>query len=483
MSVSRDKRCLVWDVVSGKVVTEFRGHEKDVLSVWVNGSSAFTTGDDGRILIWNIENGELIKELGPFEFEVDTVGGSEQLGLFAIGRDDGTVMVYDCKTFELIQQFPAHDRGVKQVEFSQTGNYILTAGYDHQIKIWETRGFELFQVLESTTYQWERSLVWTPDEKKVIGASFGKKYNEWDVKTGKHINNKEELATPSINDLDLDDDKNVVTASDDGRLRLNGKEIHESKGILTNAAGISKNGQYSIWGDHAGEVTIVDTFSGKKTNIALNTGPVNTIYFDEYTNSFYVGTYGGHVHVISTETLTQTSSWAANEGAVKAVDVDDHLAVTVSAEGKLNIFDKNNIKNKKEYKGPTAIANDVFLDSGRNRIIVVSRDCMVRAFDIRTGRILDQHDQHKYSIKSVTVTKDGSIVSGDYWGFAVIWNIENQYLTSPFRVSSNGISALRSSDNEVFCSSYDGGIYKINNDKEVNEILRLFNQTEGLSVV
>ncbi|WP_231120605.1 WD40 repeat domain-containing protein [Bacillus safensis] len=128
------------------------------------------------------------------------------------------------------------------------------------------------------------------------------------------------------------------------------------------------------------------------------------------------------------------------------------------------------------YIGATELLNDVFIDSKRDRIAIVSRDKNVRLFDLHTGRILDQHNEHQYSIKSVTVTDSGYIVSGDYWGYIVVWNPELGVNTGPIRIAKNGISAIRQLGNDVYASSYDGGIYHVREDGAHTEVLRLFEQ-------
>lgn len=76
VSVSRDRRCLVWDIETGAILREFHGHSKDVLAVWIHGDKAYTTGDDGYVLVWLYETGEIVGEIGPFDYELDTISGA-----------------------------------------------------------------------------------------------------------------------------------------------------------------------------------------------------------------------------------------------------------------------------------------------------------------------------------------------------------------------------------------------------------------------
>ncbi|MGZ4113068.1 MAG: WD40 repeat domain-containing protein, partial [Tumebacillaceae bacterium] len=439
VSTSRDRRAMVWNLATGAIETEFLGHSKDVLSLWVRQNLAFTTGDDGRALIWNITTGEEIGEIGPFECELDAVSGNTHADAFAIGADDGRVMIFNASNLQLQSSIQAHDFGVKKVVFSPSGTYLLTAGYDHRIKIWNTADGELVQELPSYKYQWERALAWTPDEKSIVGASFGVRYCEWSLESGELISPKWELATPSINDLALSEHLEIATASDDGRFRINGEDFGIVEGTLTNGVGISGDGRFVVWGDHASEAHLMDRAADNRiTTIRLGSGPVNSVFYCAEDQRFYIGTYGGHVHVIDPATATETVAWKAHGGAVKAVQADANYVLTCSSDGSIHLFDKQNTAQvAREFVGPTAIVNDIFLDSKHDRIVSVSRDKVVRIFDLATGCIVAHHDVHRYSIKSVTVTEDGHIISGDYWGHIVIWQPETDTLTASIRVANN----------------------------------------------
>lgn len=478
ISTSRDRRALVWDLSTGAIRTEFRGHSKDVLSLWVNDGRAFTTGDDGRALIWDIRTGEEIGEIGPFDCELDAVSGNAELNAFAIGADDGRVMIFNARTLTLQSTIQAHDFGVKKVVFAPSGRYLLTAGYDHRIKIWSSETGELVRELPAYKYQWERALAWTPDEQSILGASFGVRYCEWSLVTGELVSPQWELATPSINDLAISEDGDIATASDDGRFRVNGQFLGMADGTLTNGVGISADGRYAVWGDHASEAHVLDRRTDSRiATISLGSGPVNSVFYCREDSLFYIGTYGGHVHVIDPVKGQEVTSFQAHGGAVKAVQADERYVLTCSSDNSIHLFAKENLQEiAREFVGPTAIVNDIFLDGKRGRIAAVSRDKIVRIFDLRTGAIIAHHDAHRYSIKSVAVTEDGRIFSGDYWGYVVIWNPDTDERSEAIRVANNGISALRRHGDTVYAASYEGGVYEIAADGAVQESMRLFRQ-------
>lgn len=480
ISTSRDARCLVWDLNTGKIINEYKEHEKDVLAVWVNHNYAFTTGDDGRVLVWEILTGKTVNELGPFNCEIDTITGNLKQNLIALGMDNGDILLFDANSLKLLKSIKGHKQGVKKVSFSESGNYILTAGYDHLIRIWRTNDLKHIIDLEQYKYQWERSLVWSDNETTIYGASFGNTYCEWSIIDGKLKNKEIKRATPSINDFAIAKNEIIMTASDDGILRSNGVEIATSDGVLTNAVGTSYNAEFVAWGDHAGKIHLI-TQSQKgiqKKEFDLNTGPINSIFYDENGEKFYVGTYGGYVHEISTVSKEVEEKYKMHSGAVKAVQANKDYIVSVSSDASIKVISKQNRDTYQLY-GPNAIINDLYLDPKGDTFVLVSRDKVVRLYDIKTGKILGQHNKHKYSIKSVTMNGNGVVYSGDYWGYCVKWDINTNIVSSSFKVSTNGLSAFRVIDNQVYCSSYDGAIYKITNE-DYTEVLRLFTQNKVL---
>ncbi|ARU61178.1 hypothetical protein CBW65_09130 [Tumebacillus avium] len=474
---SQDTRVKVWDLATGSIVTDFRHHSKVVNAIWVHEDKVFSAADDGKVFVWEMMTGSIVDELH-FDRDLDCAGGHKECGLFAVGCDDGTVTLYDTESLSVVNRIQAHERGVKAICFSPSGSRFLTAGYDHQIKIWRVADGALLQTLPSHRYQWERAFAWTPDEQSVIGGSFGRMYTEWLVAEGLFVERGIELATPAFNDVAVSQNGDIVTASDDGKFRVNGEYRGHHNLVLTNGVGVSDDGRLGAWGDHFGYVHVMDLHTGEILHsLNTGTGPVNSIKYWGENHSFYVGTYGGHIHRLCLNSGKWKMQLQAATGAVKALEVDEERMISGASEGKIYIFDRHTLERRAELVGPTLIVNDVSLDRTRNRVAVVSRDNVVRLYDLAACTLLAQHKLHRYSIKSVTVLDDGTVVSGDYWGEAVVWNPDKDVLHK-IRVGWNGISGLTSHQGSAYAASYDGGVYKIAADGTFEEAFRLFDQSQ-----
>jgi WD40 repeat protein len=108
-------RVRLWDISSGEVTREFRGHSNSVLCVAFspNGQYAVTGSRDRTAILWNVSEGKEVK------------------------------------------LFDAHTDGVTAVAFTPDGSHVLTGSYDRTVRIWdvasgrEARRFNLESYIDS----------------------------------------------------------------------------------------------------------------------------------------------------------------------------------------------------------------------------------------------------------------------------------------------------------------------------------------------
>lgn len=482
-SNQHDGRVLVWDVNSGKIMVEFTEHKSSVKSVWTFGNKVFSSDNDGNVYVWNIETGRVIDNLGPYDCDIDIVNGRVEEQIIYLGLDNGSVDVYDANSHEFIRTIRAHDIGIKCIKLSPSGKLILTAAYDHKVKIWN-KDFELIATLPAYMYQWEVGFAFTPDEKYVVGCTFGNKYCVWDLEKNELIEEGMKNCTPSINDIAVSGQGDVATASDDGVFRINGEELGAINGVLNNAVGISPDGNLAVWGDHQGEIHIIERATKELVKtIPLDSGPINSIVFDKYTHSFYVGSYGGMIYKVNINMLEVEKKFKANDGAIKGMVIEEDIIVSGSSGGQVHVFDKHNLnKPPVSLVGSSFIINDVAFSKKLNLIATVSRDKVVRIYNANSYTLEGIHNLHNYSIKTLSFNSEGVLFAGDYWGYVSIWDIQN-HTKDLIKVASNGISFMDSYKDQVIAGSYDGGVYTISSTKEVTEKFRLFDQEKDLQTI
>jgi WD40 repeat protein len=479
-SNQHDGRVLVWDVITGKIMVEFTEHKSSVKSVWTFGDKVFSSDNEGNVYVWNIKTGMVMDNLGPYKYDIDIINGRVEEQTIYLGLDNGNVEIYDVNSHEFIKTIHAHDIGIKCIQFSPSGQLILTAAYDHKVKIWN-KDFELITTLPAYMYQWEVGFAFTPDEKYIVGCTFGNKYCIWNLEKNELIEEGIKNCTPSINDIAVSEQGDIATASDDGIFRMNGEGIGAINRVLNNAVGISQDGNLVVWGDHQGEIHVIEQATKEliKT-IPLDSGPINSIVFDHYTDSFYVGTYGGMIYKVNITMLEVEKKFKANDGAIKGMVIEEERIVSGSSGGQVHVFDKHNVNNPPvSLIGSSFIINDVAFSKKLNLIATVSRDKVVRIYNADTCTLEGIHNLHNYSIKTVCFDSEGILYAGDYWGYVSIWDIQNG-TKDLIKVATNGISFMDSYKNQVIAGSYDGGVYAICSTKEVTEKFRLFDQEKEL---
>jgi len=162
----------VWDVWSGKLLTELRGHLAPVVHAGMS--------DDGRwiafwnesdIEIWNLVNGQrqaVIKSAGwtmALEFNPD----GSRLATTG-GRADPVARIWDIRTGKLLREFRGHANTVEHARFSSDGNLLVTASADNTVKAWFAQTGQLI-----TSFAQHKDMVfdarYNPDGTRILTAS------------------------------------------------------------------------------------------------------------------------------------------------------------------------------------------------------------------------------------------------------------------------------------------------------------------------
>ena len=139
------------------------GHEGAVWDLaWTrDGSTVYTTGDDGQVLAWDTATMTVAETFGQHQ------AGGQALALSPDGRylassDLGDrqgagadVFVWDTDGVFLHAQLAPHDQGVRALAFSPDGEQLATADGAGKVRIWNTSDFELVR-------EWSTSdnIVW-----------------------------------------------------------------------------------------------------------------------------------------------------------------------------------------------------------------------------------------------------------------------------------------------------------------------------------
>lgn len=133
-----DNRVRLWNVATGTVIHQYRGHTGGVNdAVFLPDEKTFVSGDgDGRIIRWDVETGEILNAVQTDE-AVNKIVLSQDGTLMVSSHMDNSVILWDLRTWRIIHYFEGHTAPVYTVEFSADNRYLLSASTDRTARLWE----------------------------------------------------------------------------------------------------------------------------------------------------------------------------------------------------------------------------------------------------------------------------------------------------------------------------------------------------------
>jgi WD40 repeat protein len=243
-----DTTLKLWDVATGKEMRTFSGHTAAVLPVAVSpdGKLAASEGQDAVVRIWELATGK----------EVRTVPGHESQGttnvafspdskhLVTVSGEDYSLVLWETATGKEVRKFKGHQADVNSLEFSADGKRLISASSDKTVKLWTVATGQV-----ERTFTGHADMVSTarfcPDGKTMLSGSVDHTLRLWDLATGKELRrffgHRKTVSEVSVSP----DGKIAATAGHDGTLRLwditTGLELPQSAGF--DAAAVSPDGK------------------------------------------------------------------------------------------------------------------------------------------------------------------------------------------------------------------------------------------------
>lgn len=379
VSASDDKTAKIWDVETGKLLSDLKGHTDYVYYSCFSpdGSTIVSASADSTVKIWDASKGMLLADLKGHQGIVRTVSYSPDGKRIATASEDGSVKIWNAITGELINTIKVDRLSVNSAQFSPNGNVIVTASDGDGAKLWDANTGNLITDLDGH-YSSGNCANFSSDGTKVITG--GMKYDSthiWNAITGELIVTLKDLYADVNSAIFSPDGKTAVTLSSAGTIIIwdveTGQEIHELKG-------------------HTDQVTSV-CFSPDGKMIVTASWDKTAKIWDAVTGKLLRDLTGHKWDVLY-----------AN------FSPDGKKIVTASSDKTVKIWDALTGEQLADMKGHTeSVITAEFSPNGKTGVIA-SEDNFVRTWDIMTGKLLNVMNGHTDMINSASYTHDGNII-------------------------------------------------------------------------
>jgi WD40 repeat protein len=136
---TEDGEIKIFDVATGKVVTDIKGGHSDTVfgvAFSPDGKVLATCGADKFVKTWEVPAGELIKSFEGHTHHVLDVGWKADGKLLASAGADNVVKVWDFEKGEQARTIPAHSRQVTRLLFIGKKPEFVTCSGDQQVRVW-----------------------------------------------------------------------------------------------------------------------------------------------------------------------------------------------------------------------------------------------------------------------------------------------------------------------------------------------------------
>ncbi|QSE98292.1 WD40 domain-containing protein [Fulvivirga lutea] len=182
----------IWEIQSGQIISELRGHEKAVLSVKYsnNGKYIATGGADGQVKIWTAETGDLLATLkGHREVVFDLSFSNDDAKLIS-GSWDGTAIVWNLADYTPEEVYRFNEGSPFELSFYRDDIYALMARLDKTLSL-----YELDSKSTVTNFIGHTDIIHSIDhhENTLVSVSWDGTIKAWDILTGLQIWRKKDL--------------------------------------------------------------------------------------------------------------------------------------------------------------------------------------------------------------------------------------------------------------------------------------------------
>ncbi|MFZ5940306.1 MAG: WD40 repeat domain-containing protein [Bacteroidota bacterium] len=182
VSAEFNKTFRLWDVYSGEVIENMRGHDDVTLAVTFSPDTRLIASGsvDKTIRIWDRDSLKVMRVFNGHALEIYDLKFSPDGRTLASASKDKTIRLWDVETGNLLHILKGHTDYVMEVAFTPDGRYLLSASADQTVRLWDVaQGEEIYSYIGHDAAVMDLSVL--PDGKAFYTASMDACLRKWDI--------------------------------------------------------------------------------------------------------------------------------------------------------------------------------------------------------------------------------------------------------------------------------------------------------------
>jgi WD40 repeat protein/serine/threonine protein kinase len=188
LSTGVDKKVLLWEIPSGRLLRTLNGHQGAGWGVGFlpDGQRAISCSSDGTLRLWDLNTGKELFRFKGHTGEVKAMAISPDGHNLLSGGQDNTLRLWEVETGKPVFQLHGHTRGIWGVAFSPDGKRALSASSDKTVELWDLQAGKELRTFTGHTNE-VRRVAFSPDGQRALSCGFDMTARLWDVETGKQL--------------------------------------------------------------------------------------------------------------------------------------------------------------------------------------------------------------------------------------------------------------------------------------------------------
>jgi eukaryotic-like serine/threonine-protein kinase len=504
----------LWDISTGTLTAECRGHKRKVFSAAfrADGLRLATASADGTVRQWDTTTGREVES--PYDRhtgEVLTAKYSSDGESIASGGTDRTVRVWRAATREDRSVLQGHVGDVSDLAFTAGGSRLASVSQsprrgnseqeDGTVRLWEVEPHGAASVLHGHK-NYVYPVAYSPDGQWIASGDWDDKVLLWDAVNGEkaatlpHTGNIRALvfSTDSMRLISaayLDESLhvwNVATARRQSKWKSPGR-------VVIQALAMSPNGARIAVADADGSASIIDAATGAHLQsfrmAAGDFAKKSLAYSPDGRLLAGTGEDETQIDIRDAQTGRRSARLIGHSGCVHSVSFSDdgRLLASASADRTVRIWNVAMLKLVTVLKGHTDVVfSEAFHPDGK-RLASAGRDRAIWIWDLAAGEDVARLEGHMNYVFSLAFSPDGrSLASGSGDGTVRIWDTESPALRHQARREAEALrpeaqrlvarlfNALREPDQVVARLRADASLSDQLRHMAVREVMRLEQQ-------